>query len=131
MTERKAKAIRADIKAGLPSVEIARKRLTIDKVLTEKAFENAMRVLLAIGGSTNAVVHLLAIAGRLGVKLSLEVCGGGVGWGGGGGVGGIADVGEGGRIDKLSSGMAARGALLLRVYSNMRAHEHRAHARIE
>ena len=39
--------------------------------LTRKAFENAIRVLAAIGGSTNAVLHLLAIAGRLGVPLEL------------------------------------------------------------
>jgi dihydroxy-acid dehydratase len=41
-------------------------------VLTEKAFENAMRVLLAIGGSTNAIVHLTAIAGRMGLEVDLQ-----------------------------------------------------------
>lgn len=56
---------------GATAVEIAKSRRTIDKVLTEKAFENAMRVLLAIGGSTNAIVHLTAIAGRMGFEVDL------------------------------------------------------------
>ena len=46
--------------------------LRISKMLTREAFENAIRVNGAIGGSTNAVVHLLAIAGRLGVDLTLD-----------------------------------------------------------
>jgi dihydroxy-acid dehydratase len=53
---------------------MVKENLTIDKVLTRDAFLNAIRTNAAIGGSTNAVVHLLAIAGRLGVPLSLEVC---------------------------------------------------------
>jgi dihydroxy-acid dehydratase len=57
---------------GAVAVQIAKSRLTIDKILTEKAFENAMRVLLAIGGSTNAIVHLTAIAGRLGFEVDLK-----------------------------------------------------------
>jgi len=57
---------------GAQAVRIARDKLTIDRVLTPKAFENAMRVLLAIGGSTNAVVHLTAIAGRLGYDIDLK-----------------------------------------------------------
>jgi dihydroxy-acid dehydratase len=52
-------------------VQLAKSRLTIDRVLTDKALENAMRVLLAIGGSTNAIVHLTAIAGRLGFEVDL------------------------------------------------------------
>jgi len=44
----------------------------MSKILTRPAFENAIRVVGAIGGSTNAVLHLLAIAGRVGVKLTLE-----------------------------------------------------------
>ena len=40
--------------------------------MTVQAFENALRVLLAIGGSTNAIVHLTAMAGRLGIELDLE-----------------------------------------------------------
>jgi dihydroxy-acid dehydratase len=46
--------------------------LTIDKIMTRQAFENAIRVNAAIGGSTNAVVHLLAIAGRIGIDLTLD-----------------------------------------------------------
>jgi dihydroxy-acid dehydratase len=57
---------------GAQAVRIAQQRLTIDQVLTAKAFENAMRVLLAIGGSTNGVIHLTAIAGRLGFEVDLE-----------------------------------------------------------
>lgn len=56
---------------GTQAVAMARSRLTVDKILTPKAFENAMRVLLAIGGSTNGIVHLAAIAGRLGYEISL------------------------------------------------------------
>jgi len=44
----------------------------LSKILTRQAFENAIKANAAIGGSTNSVVHLLAIAGRLGVKLALE-----------------------------------------------------------
>ena len=57
---------------GAQAVQIARQRLTIDRILTDKAFENAMRVLLAIGGSTNAVIHLTAIAGRMGFEVDLK-----------------------------------------------------------
>src|ERR1700724_2865440 len=57
--------------AGRRVVEMVREDLRMSKVLTRKAFENAIRVNGAIGGSTNAVVHLLAIAGRMGVKLEL------------------------------------------------------------
>ncbi|SOY93337.1 L-arabonate dehydratase [Cupriavidus taiwanensis] len=56
---------------GTRAVELARERLTIDKILTPEAFENAMRVLLAIGGSTNGVVHLAAIAGRAGMEIDM------------------------------------------------------------
>ena len=51
---------------------MVREDLTISRILTREAFENAIRVNGAMGGSTNAVIHLLAIAGRAGVKLSLE-----------------------------------------------------------
>jgi len=57
---------------GAVAVQMAKSRLTIDKVLTAKAFENAMRVLLAIGGSTNGIVHLTAIAGRMGFEIDLK-----------------------------------------------------------
>jgi len=58
--------------AGRRAVEMAKENLTLSKLLTRPAFENAIRVLAAIGGSTNAVIHLIAIARRIGVDLSLE-----------------------------------------------------------
>ncbi len=58
--------------AGRRIVEMVHEGLTMSQVLTRSNFENAIRVLAAIGGSTNAVVHLLAIAGRLGVELTLD-----------------------------------------------------------
>ena len=57
---------------GRQAVRIAKEGLTIDKILTEKALENAMRVLLAIGGSTNGIIHLTAIAGRMGFDIDLD-----------------------------------------------------------
>ncbi len=57
---------------GATAVQMAKDGLTIDRILTADAFENAMRVLLAIGGSTNAIVHLTAIAGRLGFAVDLK-----------------------------------------------------------
>src|SRR5947209_9281974 len=56
---------------GRQVVELVRLGLTPSRLLTERAFENALRVFMAIGGSTNAVVHLPAIAGRVGLKLPL------------------------------------------------------------
>src|SRR5690606_30833946 len=58
--------------SGRRIVEMVREDLRMSKVLTRKAFANAIRANAAIGGSTNAVIHLLAIAGRLGVDLSLD-----------------------------------------------------------
>jgi len=58
--------------AGRRIVELVKGGVTISKILTRKAFENAIRANAAIGGSTNAVIHLIAIARRLGVKLALE-----------------------------------------------------------
>ena len=58
--------------SGMRAVEMAREGLTLSKILTREAFENAIRVNAAIGGSTNAVIHLKAIAGRIGVPLELE-----------------------------------------------------------
>ncbi|MDJ0609515.1 MAG: IlvD/Edd family dehydratase [Kiloniellales bacterium] len=58
--------------AGRRIVEMVRENMTMSKVLTREAFENAIRTNGAIGGSTNAVVHLLALAGRLGVDLALD-----------------------------------------------------------
>ena len=67
-----ADRIRVAEESGRIAVEIAKKGLSIDKILTEKSFENAMRVLLAIGGSTNAIIHLTAIAGRMGFEIDLQ-----------------------------------------------------------
>ena len=58
--------------AGRRIVEMVHSDQTIAKILTMEAFENAIRTLAAIGGSTNAVIHLIAIAGRLGLKLTVE-----------------------------------------------------------
>jgi len=57
--------------AGRRIVEMVHEDLRMSQILTKQAFENAIMVNGAIGGSTNAVVHLLAIAGRIGVPLSL------------------------------------------------------------
>lgn len=57
---------------GKTAVAMIEKGLTPDKILTAKAFENALRVLLAIGGSTNGLVHLTAMAGRMGIKIDLK-----------------------------------------------------------
>jgi len=58
--------------AGRRIVEMVREDLRLSKILTRAAFENAIRTNGAIGGSTNAVIHLIAIAGRLGVDLGLD-----------------------------------------------------------
>jgi dihydroxy-acid dehydratase len=57
---------------GRRIVDMVEENLQMSRILTRHAFENAIRVNAAIGGSTNAVIHLLAIAGRLGVELTLE-----------------------------------------------------------
>jgi dihydroxy-acid dehydratase len=67
-----ADRIRVAEKTGTTAVAIAKSKLTPDRILTAKAFENALRVLLAIGGSTNGVIHTTAIAGRLGIHLDLD-----------------------------------------------------------
>ncbi|MDQ2899622.1 MAG: dihydroxy-acid dehydratase [Acidobacteriota bacterium] len=58
--------------SGRRIVDIVREDLKPSKIMTRQAIENAITVDMAIGGSTNAVVHLLAIAGRLGIDLKLE-----------------------------------------------------------
>jgi len=58
--------------AGRRIVEMVREDLTLDRILTKENFENAIRVNGAIGGSTNAVIHLIAMAGRIGVDLTLD-----------------------------------------------------------
>ena len=59
-------------RAGQVIVDLVRRDLRPSAIMTRAAFENAIRVNAAIGGSTNAVIHLLAIAGRLGVPLALD-----------------------------------------------------------
>lgn len=58
--------------SGRRAVEMVREDLRPASVLTRPAFDNAIRVLSAVGGSTNAVIHLLAIAGRVGIELDLD-----------------------------------------------------------
>jgi dihydroxy-acid dehydratase len=67
-----ADRLRAAEATGVLAVKLINSGRTPDKIVTEKSVENAMRVLLALGGSTNAVIHLTAIAGRAGVKMSLK-----------------------------------------------------------
>ncbi|MBV8507273.1 MAG: dihydroxy-acid dehydratase [Alphaproteobacteria bacterium] len=57
---------------GKAAVRLIRNPITPDRIITEKSVENAVRVLMAIGGSTNAVIHLTAVAGRLGIPVSME-----------------------------------------------------------
>lgn len=58
--------------AGRRIVELVQQDVRLSQILVKRAFENAIRVNAAIGGSTNAVIHLIAIAGRIGVQLTLE-----------------------------------------------------------
>jgi L-arabonate dehydrase len=58
--------------AGRRIVDLVKQDIKISQILTREAFENAIKTLAAIGGSTNAVIHLIAMAGRLGVELKLE-----------------------------------------------------------
>ncbi len=67
-----AERMRIAEQTGAQAVQMARDKLGIDRILTPAAFENAMRVLLAIGGSTNGIVHLCAIAGRMGLEIDLR-----------------------------------------------------------
>jgi dihydroxy-acid dehydratase len=60
------------IKSGAAVVELIRKGITTRQILTKKAFENAITILMALGGSTNAVLHLLAIANEAEVDLTME-----------------------------------------------------------
>jgi dihydroxy-acid dehydratase len=60
------------IKSGAAVVELIRKGITTRQILTKKAFENAITILMALGGSTNAVLHLLAIAHEAEVDLTME-----------------------------------------------------------
>src|SRR5574341_1114405 len=67
-----ADRLRAAEASGARAVELARSPLRPSQIITEKSVENALRVLLAIGGSTNGIVHLTAIAGRAGVGAVLR-----------------------------------------------------------
>ncbi|MEZ5842510.1 MAG: dihydroxy-acid dehydratase [Hyphomicrobiaceae bacterium] len=67
-----ADRLRAGEATGAEAVRLARSDLSPDRIITARSVENAIRVLLAIGGSTNGVIHLAAIAGRVGVKLDLD-----------------------------------------------------------
>ena len=58
--------------SGKTAVHLARKPITPQQIITAKSVENAFRLLMALGGSTNAIVHLTAIAGRLGIKVDLD-----------------------------------------------------------
>jgi len=64
--------LRAAEASGRRAVELALNPILPSQIITEKSVENALRILLAIGGSTNALIHLTAIAGRLGIKVSLK-----------------------------------------------------------
>ena len=66
-----ADRLRAAEATGAAAVELARSKIKPSDVVTAKSVENALRVLLAIGGSTNAILHLTAIAGRVGVEIPL------------------------------------------------------------
>jgi dihydroxy-acid dehydratase len=67
-----ADRIRVAERTGTQAVAMIKAGLTPDRILTPKAIENALRVLLAIGGSTNGIIHLTAIAGRLGIQIDLD-----------------------------------------------------------
>jgi dihydroxy-acid dehydratase len=64
--------LRAAEASGRRAVELAQSPLRPSQIINEKSVENALRVMLAIGGSTNAIVHLTAIAGRAGIEVSLK-----------------------------------------------------------
>jgi dihydroxy-acid dehydratase len=67
-----ADRLRAAEATGAAAVKLIGSQLTPDKIVNAKSVENALRVLLAIGGSTNAIIHMTAIAGRAGVPVSLK-----------------------------------------------------------
>jgi dihydroxy-acid dehydratase len=67
-----ADRLRAAEATGMAAVNLIGSQVTPDRIVNEKSVENALRVLLALGGSTNAVIHLTAVAGRAGVKVTLD-----------------------------------------------------------
>jgi len=58
--------------SGRRAVDLVKEDLRPSQIMTREAFENAIRVCMSMGGSTNAVIHLCAIAGRLGIQLNLD-----------------------------------------------------------
>jgi dihydroxy-acid dehydratase len=68
-----ARRLRLAEAAGRQSVALAADAIRPGDFLTERSFENAIRLMMALGGSTNAVVHLIAVAGRRGIQLPLEL----------------------------------------------------------
>jgi dihydroxy-acid dehydratase len=64
-----ADRLRAAEASGITAMRLAREKVTPDQIVTARSIENALRVLLAIGGSTNGILHLIAIAGRAGLEL--------------------------------------------------------------
>ncbi|UTR11915.1 dihydroxy-acid dehydratase [Evansella sp. LMS18] len=70
-TENKRLAAAQD--TGKQIVKLVSENIVPSHIMTKNAFENAIRMLMAVGGSTNAVIHLVAIAGRLGIKLPMEL----------------------------------------------------------
>ena len=68
-----AKRERIAYLSGERIVELVKKDITPEKILTPKAFENALRVDMALGGSTNTVLHVTAIAHELGIKMPLDI----------------------------------------------------------
>jgi len=67
-----ADRLRAAEATGARAVGLANDKLTPKQIMTPRAFENALRMLLAIGGSTNAIIHIAAVAGRLGIEVDLD-----------------------------------------------------------
>jgi dihydroxy-acid dehydratase len=67
-----ADRLRAAEATGAAAVRLIGAKLTPDRIVNARSVENALRVLLALGGSTNAIIHLTAIAGRAGVKVTLD-----------------------------------------------------------
>lgn len=67
-----ARRMQAATASGRRIVQLVRENLRPSRILTPQAFDNAIRVLLALGGSTNAIVHLIAMAGRRGIRLPIS-----------------------------------------------------------
>ena len=67
-----ADRLRAAEATGRAAMRLAAEKITPDRIVTPESVENALRVLMAIGGSTNAVLHLTAVAGRAGVDIDLK-----------------------------------------------------------